>query len=108
MSFCVSPDFLEGFYTAYGSFIPLHKSDVLRHLRRKYNSDFSDRYRLNLSQMRLLDKDLKASPCLSVQEKPNLLRGGQAPNFHRPEIRPLFPSRLQEAHTDTGRLVDAG
>ncbi|XP_007554936.1 sentrin-specific protease 5-like [Poecilia formosa] len=36
-------DFLEVFYRRYGSFIPLHKSDVLRHLKRKFNSDFSDR-----------------------------------------------------------------
>uniref|UniRef100_A0A3B5LH00 Ubiquitin-like protease family profile domain-containing protein n=1 Tax=Xiphophorus couchianus TaxID=32473 RepID=A0A3B5LH00_9TELE len=27
----------------YGSFIPLRKSDVLRHLKRTFNSDFSDR-----------------------------------------------------------------
>ncbi|PWA17392.1 hypothetical protein CCH79_00011261 [Gambusia affinis] len=36
-------EFLEVFYRRYGSFIPLHKSDVLRHLKWKFDSDFSDR-----------------------------------------------------------------
>ncbi|KAM6918275.1 sentrin-specific protease 5-like [Xenentodon cancila] len=35
--------FLDGFYRRYGSFIPLRNSDVLRHLRRKFNCDFSGR-----------------------------------------------------------------
>ncbi|XP_072220149.1 uncharacterized protein [Leuresthes tenuis] len=35
-------EFLNGFYRTYGSFIPLHKSDVLRHLKKKFNSDFND------------------------------------------------------------------
>ncbi|XP_037537538.1 sentrin-specific protease 5 isoform X2 [Nematolebias whitei] len=37
-------DYLDGFYRRYGSFIPLCNSDLLRHLK-KFNSDFSDRYR---------------------------------------------------------------
>ncbi|XP_041805614.1 sentrin-specific protease 5-like isoform X2 [Chelmon rostratus] len=36
-------EFLEDFYRIYGSFIPLQKSDVLTHLKRRFNSDFSDR-----------------------------------------------------------------
>ncbi|KAM4729088.1 sentrin-specific protease 5-like [Anableps anableps] len=44
-------DFLEGFYRRYGSFIPLHKSDVLKHLKRKLKSDFSDRKSLIFSQV---------------------------------------------------------
>lgn len=28
----------------YGSFIPLQKTDVLKHLRRKFNTDFSNRF----------------------------------------------------------------
>ncbi|XP_047223864.1 sentrin-specific protease 5-like [Girardinichthys multiradiatus] len=42
-------DFLEGFYRSYGSFIPLHQSDVLRHLNRKFNSNFNDRKNLIFS-----------------------------------------------------------
>ncbi|XP_027141673.1 sentrin-specific protease 5 [Larimichthys crocea] len=36
-------EFLNDFYKIYGSFIPLQKSDVLRHLKRRFNTDFSDR-----------------------------------------------------------------
>ncbi|KAM3603949.1 uncharacterized protein V6R79_004490 [Siganus canaliculatus] len=36
-------EFLDNFYRTYGSFIPLQKSDVLRHLKKKLNADFSDR-----------------------------------------------------------------
>ncbi|XP_028283519.1 sentrin-specific protease 5-like isoform X2 [Parambassis ranga] len=36
-------EYLDRFYRIYGSFIPLHKSDVLGHLNRKFNTDFSDR-----------------------------------------------------------------
>lgn len=35
----------------YGSFIPLQKSDVLRHLKRKFNSDFSDRKNIIFSEV---------------------------------------------------------
>ncbi|XP_040000274.1 sentrin-specific protease 5-like isoform X2 [Xiphias gladius] len=35
-------EFLDDFYRIYGSFIPLQKSDVLRHLKRKFNTDFND------------------------------------------------------------------
>ncbi|XP_061694967.1 sentrin-specific protease 5-like isoform X2 [Syngnathoides biaculeatus] len=38
--------FLHGFFTLYGSFIPLEKSDVLRHLKRMFNADFTDRRQL--------------------------------------------------------------
>ncbi|XP_028988697.1 sentrin-specific protease 5-like [Betta splendens] len=36
-------EFLSDFYRIYGSFIPLQRSDVLTHLKLKYNEDFSDR-----------------------------------------------------------------
>uniref|UniRef100_UPI0037E99174 sentrin-specific protease 5-like n=1 Tax=Semicossyphus pulcher TaxID=241346 RepID=UPI0037E99174 len=36
-------EFLEDFYRTYGSFIALQKTDVLRHLKRRFNTDFSDR-----------------------------------------------------------------
>uniref|UniRef100_A0A3Q1BBA4 Ubiquitin-like protease family profile domain-containing protein n=2 Tax=Amphiprion TaxID=80969 RepID=A0A3Q1BBA4_AMPOC len=36
-------DFLESFYVKYGSFIPLSESDVLEHLKKKGNSDLSNR-----------------------------------------------------------------
>ncbi|XP_056277732.1 sentrin-specific protease 5-like [Pseudoliparis swirei] len=36
-------EFLEDFYRMYGCFIPLQKRDVLRHLERKFNTDFSNR-----------------------------------------------------------------
>ncbi|KAK2822113.1 hypothetical protein Q5P01_022178 [Channa striata] len=35
--------FLDNFYRKYGSFIPLEKSDVLRHLKKKLNVDISKR-----------------------------------------------------------------
>ncbi|CAF97535.1 unnamed protein product, partial [Tetraodon nigroviridis] len=34
--------FLDNFYRMYGSFIPLQKTDVLKHLKRKFNTDFSN------------------------------------------------------------------
>ncbi|XP_073348192.1 sentrin-specific protease 5-like [Pagrus major] len=36
-------EFLDDFYRSYGSFIPLQKRDVLRHLKRRFNADFIDR-----------------------------------------------------------------
>lgn len=36
--------FLDDFYSTYGSFTPLQKREVLRHLKRKHNTDFTDRY----------------------------------------------------------------
>ncbi|XP_038139470.1 sentrin-specific protease 5-like isoform X2 [Cyprinodon tularosa] len=44
-------DFMEGFYRRYGSFIPLRKSDVLKHLRRKFKSKFSDSKSLIASEV---------------------------------------------------------
>uniref|UniRef100_A0A7N9AMU2 Sentrin-specific protease 1-like n=1 Tax=Mastacembelus armatus TaxID=205130 RepID=A0A7N9AMU2_9TELE len=35
-------EFLDDFYRIYGSFIPLQKSDVLKYLKRRFNTDFSD------------------------------------------------------------------
>ncbi|KAK9538922.1 hypothetical protein VZT92_004063 [Zoarces viviparus] len=44
-------EFLEDFYRIYGCFIPLHKRDVLRHLERKLNTDFSDRKKVIFSEV---------------------------------------------------------
>lgn len=44
-------EFLEDFYRKYGSFIPLHKSDLLRHLKGKFNTDFSDRKNIIFSEV---------------------------------------------------------
>ncbi|KAM4557650.1 sentrin-specific protease 5-like [Fundulus diaphanus] len=44
-------DFLEGFYRTYGSFVPLHRRDVLRYLKRKFNSDFNDRKNMIFSEV---------------------------------------------------------
>lgn len=40
--------FLDDFHRIYGSFIPLQKRDVLRHLKRRFNTDFSERFSKNL------------------------------------------------------------
>ena len=45
--FLVSLGFLDDFLRIYGSFIPLRRSDVMRHLMGKFNSDLSDRWDLN-------------------------------------------------------------
>ena len=37
------PEFLEGFFLKYGSFIPLSETDVLEHLKTKTNMDLSKR-----------------------------------------------------------------
>lgn len=68
-------DFLEGFYRAYGSFIPLHKSDVLRHLRRKFNSDFSDRKSLIFSEVDRHQTSIiqKSGPSFRVAYKKHIL-----------------------------------
>ncbi|XP_051943610.1 sentrin-specific protease 5-like [Hippocampus zosterae] len=36
-------EFLGAFFTMYGTFIPLQKSDVLSHLEKMFNADFTDR-----------------------------------------------------------------
>ncbi|GAA6222546.1 sentrin-specific protease 5-like [Lates japonicus] len=44
-------EFLNDFYRTYGSFIPLQKSDVLKHLRKTFNTDFSDRKNVIFSEV---------------------------------------------------------
>ncbi|XP_045907689.1 sentrin-specific protease 5-like isoform X2 [Micropterus dolomieu] len=44
-------EFLDDFYRIYGSFIPLQKPDVLRHLKRRFNIDFSDRKKVIFSEV---------------------------------------------------------
>ncbi|KAM7379011.1 hypothetical protein PAMP_004591 [Pampus punctatissimus] len=43
-------EFLDDFYRIYGSFIPLQRSDLLRHLKRKFNTDFNDGKNIILSE----------------------------------------------------------
>ncbi|KAM4605313.1 sentrin-specific protease 5-like [Polymixia lowei] len=44
-------EFLDRFYRIYGSFIPLRRRDLLEHLKRKLNVDFSERETLVLSEV---------------------------------------------------------
>ncbi|XP_037644499.1 sentrin-specific protease 5-like isoform X2 [Sebastes umbrosus] len=44
-------EFLDDCYRIYGSFIPLQKRDVLRHLESKFNTDFSDRKKVIFSEV---------------------------------------------------------
>nr|XP_040028141.1 uncharacterized protein LOC120816534 isoform X1 [Gasterosteus aculeatus aculeatus]XP_040028142.1 uncharacterized protein LOC120816534 isoform X1 [Gasterosteus aculeatus aculeatus]XP_040028143.1 uncharacterized protein LOC120816534 isoform X1 [Gasterosteus aculeatus aculeatus]XP_040028144.1 uncharacterized protein LOC120816534 isoform X1 [Gasterosteus aculeatus aculeatus]XP_040028146.1 uncharacterized protein LOC120816534 isoform X1 [Gasterosteus aculeatus aculeatus]XP_040028147.1 uncharacte len=44
-------EFLKDFYRMYGCFIPLQKRDVLRHLERKFHTDFSDRKNFVISEV---------------------------------------------------------
>ncbi|KAF3699089.1 Sentrin-specific protease 5 [Channa argus] len=44
-------EFLDDFYRIYGSFIPLQKSDVLRHLKKKFNTDVSKRKNLIITEV---------------------------------------------------------
>lgn len=44
-------EFLDEFYRIYGSFIPLQKRDVLRHLERKFNTVFNDRKNVIFSEV---------------------------------------------------------
>uniref|UniRef100_A0A1A8S2Q8 SUMO1/sentrin specific peptidase 5 n=1 Tax=Nothobranchius rachovii TaxID=451742 RepID=A0A1A8S2Q8_9TELE len=44
-------EFLDGFFRRYGSFIALCRSDLLRHLRRKFSCDFGDWKNLIFSEV---------------------------------------------------------
>lgn len=44
-------EFLDDFYRIYGSFIPLQKSDILRHLKMRFDADFNDRTNLIFSEV---------------------------------------------------------
>lgn len=44
-------EYLDDFYRKYGSFIPLQKSNVLKHLKKKFDTDFSDRKNFILSEV---------------------------------------------------------
>ncbi|XP_059201302.1 sentrin-specific protease 5-like [Centropristis striata] len=60
-------EFLEDFYRIYGSFIPLQKSDVLRHLERKFNTDFSDRKNAIFSEVTKYRTAIVQKPVPSFQ-----------------------------------------
>lgn len=55
-------EFLDGFHRIYGSFIPLEKNDVLKHLKGKFNTDFKDGDKIIMEvvedQMALVEKPI--------------------------------------------------
>ncbi|XP_054452279.1 sentrin-specific protease 5-like [Anoplopoma fimbria] len=55
-------EFLEDFYRIYGGFIPLRKRDVLRHLERKFNTDFSDRKNVISSEVLKCRTEIRQKP----------------------------------------------
>ncbi|XP_070830570.1 sentrin-specific protease 5-like [Chaetodon trifascialis] len=60
-------EFLEDFYRIYGSFIPLRKSDVLTHLKRRFNTDFSDRKDLIFPEVTKYQTAIIQTPVPSFQ-----------------------------------------
>ncbi|XP_069366764.1 sentrin-specific protease 5-like isoform X2 [Paralichthys olivaceus] len=60
-------EFLDEFYRIYGSFIPLQKSDVLRHLKRKFNTDFRDRKYVVFSEVTKYRSVIVQKPVPSFQ-----------------------------------------
>ncbi|XP_041848184.1 sentrin-specific protease 5-like isoform X2 [Melanotaenia boesemani] len=51
----------------YGSLIPLRKSDVMRHLKRKFNSDFSDWKNIILSEVARYQTEITEKPVPSFR-----------------------------------------
>lgn len=94
----------------YGSFIPLQKTDVLKHLRRKFNTDFSNRFVGDWGGGVLLAKHFLQIVFYfpKLQQKCHLPGSGQIPNRDRSEICALLSGGLQETHADPGRPVYAG
>ncbi|KAI4809129.1 hypothetical protein KUCAC02_018039 [Chaenocephalus aceratus] len=68
-------EFLEDFYRIYGSFIPLQKRDVLRHLKRKFNTDFSGRKNIVFQEVTKIPRVMfqGAVPCFQVLYKKHTL-----------------------------------
>ncbi|XP_063742792.1 uncharacterized protein LOC134866511 isoform X2 [Eleginops maclovinus] len=68
-------EFLEDFYGIYGSFIPLQKRDVLRHLKRKFNTDFSGRKNIVFQEVTKYQALMfkKPVPCFQVLYKKHTL-----------------------------------
>ncbi|XP_061587257.1 sentrin-specific protease 5-like isoform X2 [Cololabis saira] len=68
-------DFLGGFYRRYGSFIPLRNSDVLKHLRRKFNRDFSGGKTVIFSEVSRWQNAIiqRSVPCFRVVYKKHVL-----------------------------------
>ncbi|XP_078120601.1 uncharacterized protein LOC144526811 isoform X1 [Sander vitreus] len=60
-------EFLDDFYRIYGSFIPLQKRDVSRHLERKFNIDFSDRKHAIFSEVAKYRTAVAQKPVPSFQ-----------------------------------------
>ncbi|XP_060940322.1 sentrin-specific protease 5-like [Limanda limanda] len=60
-------EFLDEFYRIYGSLIPLQKSDVLRHLKRKFNTNFSDRKNVVFSEVTKYRSAIVQKPIPSFQ-----------------------------------------
>ncbi|KAF3858717.1 hypothetical protein F7725_011918 [Dissostichus mawsoni] len=68
-------EFLEDFYRIYGSFIPLQKRDVLRHLKRKFNTDFSGRKNIVFQEVTKYQDVMfqEPVPCFQVLYKKHTL-----------------------------------
>ncbi|XP_044075961.1 sentrin-specific protease 5-like [Siniperca chuatsi] len=60
-------EFLDDFYRIYGSFIPLQKTDVLKHLKRRFNTDFSDRKNVIFSEVTKYRTAIVQKPVPSFQ-----------------------------------------
>ncbi|XP_042353963.1 sentrin-specific protease 5-like isoform X2 [Plectropomus leopardus] len=60
-------EFLDDFYRIHGSFIPLKKSDVLRHLKRKFNTDFCDRKNYIYAEVSKYGTSIVQKPVSSFQ-----------------------------------------
>ncbi|KAL6104240.1 senp5 [Pungitius sinensis] len=60
-------EFLKEFHRMYGCFIPLHKRDILRHLERKFHTDFSDRKKVIFSEVIKYQTAIVQKPVPSFQ-----------------------------------------
>ncbi|CAJ1071959.1 sentrin-specific protease 5-like [Xyrichtys novacula] len=59
--------FLDEFYRMYGSFIPLQKTDVLRHMKGRFNTDFNDWKRFICSEVTKYESCLVQKPAPSFR-----------------------------------------
>uniref|UniRef100_A0A667YCT6 SUMO specific peptidase 5 n=1 Tax=Myripristis murdjan TaxID=586833 RepID=A0A667YCT6_9TELE len=58
-------EFLDDFFRIYGSFIPLQKSDVLKHLKRKFNIDLDKRKNLIFAEVTKYQAKIVVKPAPS-------------------------------------------
>ncbi|KAM8851175.1 sentrin-specific protease 5-like [Spinachia spinachia] len=60
-------EFLKDFYRMYGCFIPFQKRDIMRHLERKFHTDFSDRKNVIFSEVIKYRTAIVQKPVASFQ-----------------------------------------